>query len=135
MIYEFELPIKPFSINAAYYRTRSIKTAACREWEAAVKELLDEHKILHEMADNWKKTGGVFQIRLEFVHPHYVFFNKAGLISSKSFDLSNLEKLLIDVLFGQFMDVNDRNITKLTSVKYAGTTWCIKVKLELHPNV
>ncbi len=131
MIHSFDLPIKPFSINAAYYKNRAIKTQECKAWEAQVLTLLEDEKTLHEMADDWRSKGGVFRVEFMFVHPEHIFFNKNGTISSKSFDLSNTEKLLLDVIFGKYMDVNDKNVVQLFSIKTYGPRWSIKTQIQL----
>lgn len=76
---------------------------------------------------------GEAHLYLEFVYPESVFRNKLGHISARTYDLSNIEKLFIDVLFGQFLGINDKNITQLISVKSVGPAYAIKVVLELNP--
>lgn len=78
------------------------------------------------------QVNGTFAVLLEFVYPKAVFYNKQGTISSKSHDLSNVEKGLIDLIFGATMGVNDKYITKLVSTKRSGAEYSINVQIELY---
>jgi len=125
-----ELACKAFSINSAYYRNRAIKTVECKTWEKEVLELLSEYKELYEIGADHKKHPATYALELDFVYPDYIFYNKAGEISSKTFDLSNVEKLLIDLIFDKTMGVNDKYIVSLHSKKMAGPVHLIRVRLR-----
>lgn len=125
------LPLKAFSVNAYHFRDKRHKTPEARAWEASVQEALVEHKVLIDMADKWRTNGGVFHVELDFIYPPHIFYTKGGYISSKTFDLSNIEKPLIDQVFGDIMDVNDKLITRLVSRKLCGPTHGIVIRLEL----
>lgn len=127
---EMEIPCKAFSINAAYYRTRAVKTAECRAWEAQVLEYLAEYKELFEIGEDHKKAPATYALELDFIYPDYIFYNKSGEISSKTFDLSNVEKLLIDLIFEKTMGVNDKFVVSLLSRKMAGPVHLIRVRLK-----
>lgn len=131
MDYSFNLPCKAFSVNAYYYGNRAIKTKEARAWEAQILELLEEHKPLHDMADAWRISGGVFHIRININYPHYLYYNKAGQISAKTFDVTNTEKPLVDLILGTFMNINDRNLTVCLSSKAPGPRHSIDITLEL----
>lgn len=126
---EFILPIKAFSINAYHYATRKVKTKEAREWEELVQSHLDNEKALIDLADTWRKSGGSFEVHIEIMYPHHIFYNKQGCISSKTFDISNTEKLIIDRVFLDRMDVDDRFIVKLVSTKVSGHRHQIKVTI------
>lgn len=128
---QFELQGKGFSVNAAYYATRKIKTQACREWEVDKLHQLDDIKDLVDLKQTWEERGGYFSIEIVHEYPHHVFFNKQGLVSSKTFDCSNVEKLLIDLIFGRTLGIDDKNIVKLVSEKRVGAYHNIKVKIQL----
>ena len=128
---QFTLPCRPFSVNAQYCRDRRYKTADAKDWESMVAQHLDEIKDLTELALEFNERGGQFRVKLTFVYPHHVFFNQQGQISAKTQDLSNCEKMLIDMIFGHRMDVNDRFICELHSRKIVGATYEIRVELEL----
>jgi hypothetical protein len=126
MEYKFSISCKAFSINQAYYATRKVKTRACRDWEEGVAHALKQCGL-----PNLSKYKFPCEVALEFVYPVSIFYNKEGRISAKTMDLSNVEKLFIDVLFGQVLQYNDKNIVKLTSSKRAGFSWAINGTLEL----
>lgn len=125
------LPMKAFSVNAYHFRDKRHKTPEARQWEASIQEALAEHKVLVDMALTFKEKGGFFEIEMDFIYPPYVFFNKDKTISSKTFDLSNVEKPLIDQIFGGVMDVNDKNILRMISRKMCGVSFGIVIKLKL----
>lgn len=130
------LNCKPFSINAYSYRDKRHKTAEARAWEAQVLELLEPYeKALLELADDWRKGGGVWRIKLYFFYPMHIFYNKDGQISSKSMDLTNVEKPLVDMIFGQVMGVNDKSIVECQSFKLPYAMYAIEVHLELNANL
>lgn len=127
----FQLLGKGFSINQAYYAQRKVKTEACRLWEYSVLTQLQEIKDLVDLADTHKERGGTFEVHFALNYPHHVFYNKQGLISSKTYDVSNFEKLLLDVIFGQVLGINDKLVTKLISEKRVGARHSIDVKIRL----
>lgn len=127
----FQLPIKAFSVNAYYYKTRSFKTPAAQDWETMVCYRLAKVPGLRELAVQWKELGGVFHVQMTFVYPMDVYFNKAGHVSAKAFDLSNVEKPLLDMIFRETLEVDDRFVTELISRKRAGAAYGIEVCLEL----
>lgn len=77
---------------------------------------------------------GEVSVNLTFFYPSNIFWTKEHVISSKTFDLSNVEKLLIDVIFGTVLQINDKNIRRLHSEKHPGAAWAIEVVLELNPH-
>lgn len=130
MIYEFEVPLKPFSVNQYHYRDKRHKTAEARAYEAAFLAELEDHKMLLDMAADIK-NGSTVSVELCFEWPPHIYYNKAGQISSKTMDLSNVEKPILDLIFGQYMDVNDKVVTRLLSTKRPGPRHSIKIKIEL----
>ena len=130
-LYSFSLPCKAFSANHMYYKNRSIRTADYNAWGTLVLELLEEHKQLHDMADMWRLSGGIWHIRVNVNYPQYLYYNKAKQVSAKTMDVDNVLKPLIDTLFGKFLDVNDRFITVCVSTKGPGATHNIDITLEL----
>lgn len=127
----FQLTGKGFSINAAYFARRKVKTEACRLWEHDIATKLYDIKDLTDLADQFKETGGTFSIRIVWEYPPHVFLNKQGVISAKTFDVDNCCKLLLDQIFMGRMGIDDRFLTKLVSEKRAGAQHCIKVSIEL----
>ncbi len=129
--YSFNLPIKAYSVNSYYYASKRIKTPGAKAYEKQVLELLEEHKPLLDMADMWRKSGGVFQIAICNNYPTYLYYNKAGQISAKTFDVTNIEKPLVDLVMNTFMGVNDRFLIKCMSTKGPAAKQGIDITLEL----
>lgn len=125
---EFKVPMKAFSINAAYYKTRAIKTPACKEWES----LLEHHLAVPLFAQfsAGHAAEDTYSIEIHTVYPRYKFYNSTGAVSAKTFDISNTEKLFIDVLFGSVLQINDKHIVSMVSTKSPGIDYAIKFKIE-----
>lgn len=132
----FTLMCKPFSINAWTYSDKRHKTKEAREWTEQVLALLEEHsKTLGEMASDFDKLGGCFRINITAIYPMHIFYNRDGAISSKTIDITNHEKVLQDIIFGQIMGVNDKTVVQCISKKLPGPLYAIEVTLELDHNV
>lgn len=130
----FTLMCKPFSINAWTYSDKRHKTKEAVLWTAQVNELLEEHsKALGELAMDFDKFGGCFRIQYTFLFPNHIFYNRDGQISSKSMDLTNVEKSITDRIFNDCMGVNDKSIVEVRSQKLPGPLYAIEVTLE-HDN-
>ena len=134
MEYELHLPIKAFSINAYHYRDKRHKTAEARAWEQEVLFLLEEHKSLLDVAAEHIKRGGEFTVYLTFSYPKHIFYNKLDQVSAKTFDLTNVEKPIIDLIFLQTMGCDDRYITQVVSRKQVGASYGIDIKIRLYAN-
>lgn len=131
MTIEVTLPTRAFSINAYFYATRKVKTKEAKAWEESVLELLDEEKCFDDMMLEYKARGGTFAVHMELQYPHHEFFNKQGEVSAKTFDCSNWEKPLLDLLFGGRMQINDRFVTELHSRKSPGVRHQIIIRIQL----
>lgn len=127
---EFDLQIKPFSVNCYHYATRKVKTADARAWECTVLEALADVKELSVLADDWRRLGGYFNISIHCFYPPFIFYTQSGEISAKTIDVTNFEKPLQDLIFKQ-MGLNDKLVKKMVSEKSAGTHHYIRIKLEL----
>lgn len=127
---EFQLDIPTFSINKKHCRDQRYVTAEYKDWSTKIQYLLDDVKLLTDLALQFKAQGGVFSLELHAVYPGSVYYTKDRNISSKVHDLSNWEKVLCDELFNR-MDVNDKFITRLTSTKRAGSHHYIEIKMQL----
>lgn len=130
--------MRAFSINAATYRDARFKTKEYKEWHLELQNRIcdsDIYKDLLDLASDFKAEGGTFEVTLCVVYPFHVYYNKSKQISAKTFDVTNTEKLLVDVLFGDIMEVNDRYITKCTSSKRAGAMHEIEISIELSTDI
>lgn len=99
---KFELALEPFSVNRTYYRDRRHKTQDFRDWEVAAVNALNKQQVqqeLQKIREKFDPSQHAFIVKFKFQYPKAVLYNKAGQISSRAEDLSNIEKPLLDVLF------------------------------------
>lgn len=135
---------KPFSINNAYYKKSFTHTKECRQWRKTIIEALSTPENLYAMEalrDTFK-VGGNHALNVTIiygVHKEW-FWTQKGDISRRSQDLSNVEKLLIDIIFDsrfyergeiENLNIDDKYITVLHSEKTWSNTWNIEVTLSL----
>ena len=100
-----------------YYATRAIKTKEARTWENSILKLLEQHPELLRIAHEWKLHGGIFHITITNNYPRHLYYNRFGQISAKTFDITNCEKPLVDLIMNRYMGVDDRFLTVCTSSK------------------
>ncbi len=138
----------PFSVNKAHYRS-GVRTQACRKWGDSVMYQLMRYK------EEFKKFSKVFNplehlvnVELTFYLPKNILLTKKGNISRRSQDLSNVEKMLIDLVFDpRFvgrtvngmeylnLDCDDTAICQLLSRKRvcASQDYEIAIRIQVHP--
>lgn len=130
--YEFELKCKPFSVNAYYFRDLRVKTKEARAWEAEVMELLEEHrKALQDLVAPFSSTCS-FGVEFTAVYPKHVYYAQHGGISSKTIDITNFEKPLMDLIFKNVLELNDKYVVKCISRKEPGLIYSLRIKLKLY---
>lgn len=142
---EFFLPLEPFSVNAMYYRDKRHKTQAFRDWELRVMQALNSDDVqqkLHKLRTDFKQDRHCFAVEFCFQFPNLL--NKAGDISSRCEDLSNVEKPLLDLLFlpkyhvqdfpygVKNVNCDDKHVLSLKSTKVIGPSG-IGIKIKLIP--
>ncbi len=147
---KISLPLKPFSVNAMYSNTRNFKTAAYRDWElAALYAILNEHLVLTQLREAFDPIKHCFEVEIISYVPKAILFTKAGTLSSRSYDLSNIEKNLIDLLFlpryhqelqqmrptGGNINADDKGIVTLRSAKRCSTDdkFLLEVIVSIEP--
>lgn len=131
MLIKISLPVRGFSVNATYYASRKIKTKEFREWEAQVSLLLQGNKDLRALGLLFNSLGGCFSVTYLFYYPEEIYWNSFGQISAKTFDLTNVEKTLQDLLFKE-MGVDDRYIDTMRSYKRPAAQHSVDVILKLN---
>lgn len=131
---EFSLPMRAFSVNRMSYKDVRFKTAEFKEWFNELCNRLGEIKELYDMGNDFKSEGGEFEIEIEVVYPFHIYYNKSNQISAKTFDVTNVEKPLVDAIFRETMGVDDRFLVKCTSSKRDGAMHEINIKLERNSN-
>lgn len=128
----FVLNSPPFSVNSAYYRNRK-RTLKCRKWGDTILRQLQESSIKKSLKELHDVNPSSLTVCLEFSYPRSKLYTKQSKyteISRLSMDLSNIEKLLIDLIFdarynereldGKLLsnlNLDDKIITKLISSK------------------
>lgn len=147
---------EPFSINKAYY-LKSFKTGAptkvrtkeCREWGDKVLSQLEQYReALKLFKQSFNEDTDALRLELLFLIPPSHYFTKEGKISIRSCDLTNVEKLLVDVLCDERfnnrelnghkilnLDINDKYIIELLSEKKpSDDDYMIEMTLSIIPN-
>lgn len=131
MIVEFVLPVKAFSVNKYHYANKKIKTKEARLWEDEVLYHLGKIIELKEFGTIFKKAPTSIKIKVIITYPLNVFFNSLGIISSKTFDIDNCLKPLIDLTLTKCMDINDKFVTHIEGIKVPGNSYEIYMRLEI----
>ena len=146
MTEEFLLPIKPFSINRMYYNNRAIKTTEAREWSCTVFDVLaqsENQEKLANLRDFFDKARHQISIELIAYYPEALYYTKKGDLSSRTFDISNWEKPLIDLIFlPKYMEqpvpygcpnlnADDRYLTEMKSSKKPAEQHKIYIKIQI----
>lgn len=95
--------IKPFSVNNAYYRNRK-HNAQARKWRATVlKSLLPYKADFERLRAAFDPSKHSLFVSITVYYPSKKFFVQSkptkGQLSAKTMDLTNTEKLLIDLIF------------------------------------
>ena len=97
----FTIKAPPFSINKAYYRNRQL-TQEARKWRERILVQLQEPLLLtlmQALKTEFQPSKHALSVTYDFYFPRHLLFTKKGEISKRSFDLTNIEKLLQDNLF------------------------------------
>lgn len=134
------LPLKGFSINAWTSANKRFISAAAKEWVQDVQHALSGPQTQNQLAlirDIFEPKKHSMGIELHYISPHSEFYNKEGTFSAKTFDISNCDKVLIDVLFlerhesANYKNIgwDDRYISELHSRKSAGLTHRIEIRI------
>lgn len=137
----------PQSLNSAYYLKGNgkVRTKESRAWGDKLLVRLQSYTTeINSFLSIYDPSLHGIKIDLTHYIPATHYYNLERLISSRSADLSNVEKLLIDVLFDarfngrvvggktiQNLNINDKCIVEMRSRKLPNTKYIIDVKIEL----
>lgn len=139
------LGIEPFSINKAHYVRTKTRTKECREWGDRILQLVKDSP---DIVRSFRKINKLFDPAIHCIHldivfqiPKEIFFTKEGKVSRRKQDLSNIEKMLIDILFdvrhqrGNMINlgIDDQYIVDLHSRQYPAKNYCILLQLTVNP--
>jgi len=144
MICNIEIPHKAYSVNAMFYRDGRRKKQEAVQWERTIANYLRDEDIQEQLENiraNFDPKKHCIQVSLIFEFPKEILITKVGAMSSKAFDLSNIEKPLIDVIFlpshssktCKNLELDDKYVSKLTSAKVPSTRHSIRICIELLP--
>jgi hypothetical protein len=134
MRHTFILPVKPLSINSTYYSNKGHgKTADAQDWFHTVFYTLDKavnQTKLTELRGFFDPTKHGLRFGITVFVPEKLLYTKdGGKLSSKTVDLSNLEKSIVDAFclpahaekqapYGcQNLQIDDRYVNRLFSCK------------------
>jgi hypothetical protein len=135
--------VRPYSINAAYYRGSFNMTQECRTWRKTVIKSLSQgvnQAELDTLRESFVAELHALVVKITFNLPHTTYFTLKGDINAKSMDLSNIEKLLIDIIMDERFftrgevrnaNINDKYIIKLHSEKNPSLQASIMVDLYI----
>ena len=136
----------PFSINKMSFRDKRYKTPEAQKWSKSIfielnsEENQSQLELIRTVFDPKKHA---YNIDMQFFYPPHILFTKAGLVSAKSHDLSNVEKPLIDLLFlpkyfdlkvpygVKNLNVDDKYILNLSSSKRISNNHKIIITLSI----
>lgn len=132
---------KPFSINKAYYLKTMTLTREARLWRSSIFAQLrkknNQASLEYLRSLNDGKIGYI--INMHFYVPEKKLFTKAGGLSANCMDLSNVEKLLQDVLLNKRfyerkelknLNTDDKLVVRLVSEKLPADRFDIVIKIQ-----
>lgn len=89
----------PFSVNKAHYRNGN-RTTQCRAWGDLILEQIENYRDEIELfREQFDKLNQSLNTELIFLYPSSILLTKKGYVSRRSSDLSNIEKMLVDLIF------------------------------------
>lgn len=138
------IPEKPYSVNKMFYSNRSIKRREAVEWEQTIIEHFRDEDLkeeLHYLRSQFNPSIHCIHVSIKFYFPKSILLTKENKLSSRAFDLTNMEKPLIDVVFLEKfctekcknLQIDDKYITKVVSEKLLGDQHRIELEIELKP--
>lgn len=141
----FTLASKPHSINSSYTGNGRFKTSAFRQWTDSFLSCLhspDVVEALKDLREEFNPKTHHYVLHLTFLYPRSVLYTKSGELSSKAFDLSNVEKCVQDCLFlpkfygetiyeAQNLNIDDRYVKCLISEKDESDDGLYYIKVQL----
>lgn len=141
--------LKPLSVNSTYVRTLNgvMKTSAATEWFYSAFHILssEENKQkLKELREYFDPKKHVYSFEIVALYPKKIFFTKQGTVNSKTIDVSNFEKSIIDIFclkryFNnpspagcENLNTDDRYVTDLTSRKAVSSDDEPRIEVEIY---
>jgi Holliday junction resolvase RusA-like endonuclease len=138
------IPFKGFSVNSQYYADRRFgMTAAFKQWAYQVNHVLEQYNSeFLDIRNNFDECKHGLSVSMTFFYKDY--YSKNGKISRKVFDVTNLEKSLLDICvdaahYGAApykspnLKLNDSNVIELLSKKLPADRDYIEVEIFIIP--
>jgi Holliday junction resolvase RusA-like endonuclease len=138
----FRLYTQTISVNCFYTGDKRFKSAAARDWTLEVINQMNQSHILNslkELRDSFTDSKA-YRISFEFAYPESIMYTKKGTISSKTIDISNGEKHLLDILclpkfFSEIQNLNidDKFVVEMNSKKIVSENdrYYINITIEI----
>lgn len=140
--------LKPLSVNSTYYRSFNgvTKTSAANDWTYTIFHILSSSENVEKLA----KLRSEFDPKLHALsfdicvfYPKSIFYTKTGVINSKTIDVSNFEKSIVDVFClkrhfdnpppsgCQNLNTDDRYVTDMRSSKRPSEDGEPRIEVEI----
>ena len=129
---QLNLPMKAFSVNQVSTRDVRFKTGAYKAWASEFLYRISEYDF-SELQQAYEKHRGVLSVHIVAIYPEQIYYNSFGKISSKTFDVSNIEKPILDLLFNTSLGIDDRNVEWMTSRKCSGSDFALDIRIQFVP--
>lgn len=128
-------------------RDMRFKTPAYKDWEVSAFFQLQKHEIqenITTLREQFDANKHSYEVTFTAYYPRNTYFTKQGRISSKTMDLSNFEKPLLDLIFlpkyhNSFfpygcpnLNVDDKLVSKLTSSKKSCDNLDITIEVQIN---
>lgn len=119
------VPGKAISVNSTYYGNKSHgMVPEAKKWFQNFLYYIEKNSPKFEsLKSNFDPAKHAFKVGIVYYVPSADLYNKQGLLSSRTVDLSNIEKSIVDALFlpkyaehGN-LDLDDKYLTQLSSRK------------------
>lgn len=148
MKWTLRIPQEPISINKVHCRDVRYYTTHFKQWTTNALINLSKNgnkKKIEEIKDQFNPNKHYIHLEITSFYPREQMFTASGSISSKTHDLSNIEKPLIDVLFlpkfhgvgsimkGPNLNMDDKYIKSMLSVQKAADDHLIEITIEFKP--
>lgn len=129
MEFKIVIPFKAYSINDYYYNDRKHgKRKEAKEWEYQVNWQLKNYDF-SEFRNSFNPKTDALKVDITYYYSN--FYTKAGNLNKKTYDLSNCEKPLIDLIFNPVnhgpapykspnLNIDDCNIIEMNVKKLPG---------------
>ena len=140
------LDMQASSINSAYYSDKRLGyNAKTKDWIAEVCRQLSlgkNQKSIDSLKSFFNPEKHCFHVSVEYGSKK--FFNKAGTISSQDYDVGNITKTLLDIVYTpafngsgthkcQNLNIDDKYITALYTKKVPSAEFYQKIIIHIRP--